>query len=452
MENRKTVSFRPMLFAGLFLLSPIFALVDVLPDAIGFLLFVLFLAKLTDLSDEIAAARRLFWGLFILSLLRELTTLIVRTAGKWENAFEAPTLLLTLSFVWGLLQALFLIPAFRHLYRGFFALSETCGIDALWATKRNLTLCERAERKTTVLVLLHSIFVVLPEFGALGLKQGQTTSEGFYAYINTYRVLAGIGLLILMILWWILWIGFSKTLLRENAFAERLDKARAEDLAAHPGRAERRSLYLTLCLLGLSMLVFLSIRTADYSIFPGAVCGVLALIGLVRLHIPKKWIAALPLIALGSARIVLHFLYLIEHLPKDALYETEAYYAYLAVQIAHLCEFSAAAVLLFVLYALLRKLFQERLSVCYETGEYREEASLHATEKLQKSLLQKLRFGAICFVISFLFNTVDLFLRPGFAYLWIPASLLCGVGLFVFWLPAFRDATDDFVTLKEKRE
>ena len=45
-------------------------------------------------------------------------------------------------------------------------------------------------------------------------------------------------------------------------------------------------------------------------------------------------------------------------------------------------------------------------------------------------------------------ETADLILRPGFAFLWIPASLFGALGLFVFWLPAFRDATDDFVTLK----
>ncbi len=454
MENRrtKTISFRLLLFSGLFLLSPIFALVDILPDAIGFLLFVLFLAKLSDLNDELADARRLFSGLFVLSVLRELFSLIVHTAGKWENAFEAPTLLLVLSFLCGLLQALFLIPAFGHLYRGFSALSESCGIDALWATKRNLTLCERAERRTTVLVLLHSLFIVLPELGALGLRQGQTTDEGLYAFINTYRILAGIGFLILMILWWILWIGFCKVLLREKSFSERLELARDADIAAHPGRAERRSFYLSLCLLGLSMLVFLPVRTADCSIFPGTICGLLGLFGFLRLRIPKRWIAALPLILIGLVRILLHLLYLGDHLPKDALYETEAYDFYFAVRVLHGLEFLSAALLLCVLYLTLRRLFTERLSVSFETGEYAEEASRRATEKLQKSLQKKLRFGMICFSVSALFSIADLVLRPGFAYLWIPATAFGTAGLFAFWLPAFREAADDFVTLKDYRE
>ena len=442
-------SFRLLLFAGLFLMTPIFALVDVLPDAIGFLLFVFFLSRLSDLNDEIAASRRLFLDLFVLGLLREGLNLLVRSASKWENAFEVPTLLLLLSFVWGLLQAILLIPAFKHLYRGVSALAETCGADALWATRRNLTVCERAERKTTVLVLLHSVFMVLPEFGALGLKQGQTTSEGLYAYVNTYRVLAGIVLLILLILWWILWIGFCRILLREKDFAARLKSARAEDISGHPGRAERRSLYLGLCLAGFSMLVFLPIRIADYSIFPGVLCGFLALIGFMRLRIPKKWVATLPLIAVGSARIVLHFLYLAEHLPKDALYETDAYYAYLVLRILHGAEFIAAALLLLVLYRSLCCLFEKRLSICYEPGEYSEEASLHATEKLKKSLFSKLRLGLCCFSASGLLSLVDLALRPGFAYFWIPACLCGAAGLFVFWLPTFRDATDDFVTIEE---
>ena len=308
MEKRKNKipSFRLLLFAGLFLLTPIFALLDVLPDAIGFLLIYLFLAKLSDLNDEISAAKRLFFDLFILGLLREILNLIVRSAGEWENAFEAPTLLLLLSFAWGLLQATFLIPAFRHLYRGFSTLAEICGAEALWATKRNLTLCERAEKKTTVLVLLHSIFVVLPEFGALGLRQGQATDEGLYGFINIYRLLSGILLVIVMILWWVLWIGFCRTLLRENDFALRLNELRSRDIEGHPGRAERRSLYRNLCLLGLSALVFLPIRTSDYSIFPGALCGLFALIGFLRLRIPKKWVASLPLIAIGLVRIALH--------------------------------------------------------------------------------------------------------------------------------------------------
>lgn len=449
-EKKKSVfSFRFLLFGGLFFLTPIFALIDVLPDAIGYFLFVLFLSRLSDLNDEIAASRRLFFDLLLVSLLREALTVLVHSAGKWENAFEIPTLLLLLSFVFGLLQALFLIPAFRHFYRGFSALGESCGADSLWATKRNLTLCERAERRTTCLVVIHSILVVLPEFGALGLQEGQTTSDGLYAYINTYRVLAGVLLLVLMILWWILWIGFCKALLREKSFSERLNLARDADIAAHPGRATHRAFYLSLCLAGLSMLVFLPVRVSDVSIFPGTLCGLVGLFGLVRLRMPKRWIAALPLILIGHLRILLHLLYLGDHLPKDALYETEAYDFYFAVRILHGLEFLAAALLLCVLYLTLCRLFTERLSVSFETGEYAEEASRRATEKLHRSLLKKLRRGMICFSISGVVSIVDLALRPGFAYLWIPATLLGAVGLFAFWLPAFRDASDDFVALKE---
>ena len=63
--KKQAISVRALLFAGLFLLTPIFAMIDCLPDAFGFLLFAIALSGLRDLSDEILASRKLFLNLFV---------------------------------------------------------------------------------------------------------------------------------------------------------------------------------------------------------------------------------------------------------------------------------------------------------------------------------------------------------------------------------------------------
>ncbi|MBQ7172803.1 MAG: hypothetical protein IJR88_01610 [Clostridia bacterium] len=454
MENRtktqKAISFSLLLFAGLFLFTPIFAMLDPLPDAIGLLLFVIALSGLCDLSDEISNARKLFLYLFLLSLLREALTLILYTVGKAENAFEVPTLFLLESFVWAILQGVLLIPAFRRLFRGLSDLAERYGGEALWKVKRGKTLCERASGKTTVLILLHSLFITLPEFSALGLRQGESVDGGLYGYINLYRVFAVFVLIILWILWMILWIRFCRVLNREKEFSDRLSKARIQDEIDHPGRAERRFVYGGLLFCALFALVFLPMRVGDYSIFPGALCGIFAWIGFARLRRPKCWPLCLSLILVSLGRMVLHFLYLIDHLPKDALYETQAYYFYLAVRMTQIVELLLAILVLIFLYRTIVSLVKNRVLIRYEKGEDAEEASQHATKKLQKSLLAKIRTGWIVFLVAALLSIADILLRPGFAYLWIPAAFLAAAGLFVFWIPAFKEATDDFVTLKDE--
>lgn len=449
--KKQAISVRALLFAGLFLLTPIFAMIDCLPDAFGFLLFAIALSGLRDLSDEILASRKLFLNLFVLSVLREILTLLIHTAGKTENAFEVPTLLLLLSFVCALLQVLFLIPAFRHLFRGLSDLGERYGGDALWQVKRGRTLTERASRQTTILVLFHSVFTTLPEFGALGLRAGEGVGEGIYGFINVYRAFSGVFLVIVWILWLLLWIRFCNAAKREKAFADALCDARIRDELEHPGRAERRALYRTLLFCGFSALVFLPIRLGDLSLFPGVLCAIFAWIAFERLGAKNRWPLCLSLIFVSLARIVLHFVYLVDHIPKDAIYEPKAYAFYFAVRMTHIAEFLLAILLVTLLYGRIVSLVKQRVSILYEKGEDAEDASRHATDKLQKALLAKLRAGWILFLVASAFCVADLLLRPGFAYLWILAATLGAVGLLVFWIPSFKEATDDFVTLQTEK-
>ena len=132
------------------------------------------------------------------------------------------------------------------------------------------------------------------------------------------------------------------------------------------------------------------------------------------------------------------------------MYFQKAYQEYLTVRLFGGFEMLLSLASMLAIFLALSLLIKRRVSVAYSCGEDAESASMHGTEKLQKSILLKLSIGAGFFGVSGILGIIDFVLRPRFAFLWIPASILGAVGLLVFWLPAFREATDDSVTFRNE--
>ncbi|MBO7303172.1 MAG: hypothetical protein J6U68_03190, partial [Clostridia bacterium] len=102
--------------AFVFLFNPNVAIIDPLPDLIGYLILSLALTKAAMINETLYDAKRSFERLVILDAGKLIA--IVWTFGI-EAASERDTSLLLWSFVFGVLEVLLAIPAYVKLFEGF---------------------------------------------------------------------------------------------------------------------------------------------------------------------------------------------------------------------------------------------------------------------------------------------------------------------------------------------
>lgn len=141
-----------LILGCVFLFEPSSGLIDVLPDFIGVLLIVLGMRKLADIEPHISTA----YGKMKKAMWVTLAKLICMIAMGFLDTIMA----LTFAFVAGVLECVFMIPAFMDFFDGIDALAA--GRDG-YSEKRSAAL-----RPLTVgSIVLHSVAMVVPGISAM---------------------------------------------------------------------------------------------------------------------------------------------------------------------------------------------------------------------------------------------------------------------------------------------
>lgn len=107
---------------ALFLLNPNFHLIDLLPDAIGYLLIVSGLRAIEPVSPSIEEARKRFSVLVRVTLVR-----IAALPLTFAVGYDEKTFILVFTFAFALIETIYLLPALHYLYDGTSYLSLRFG-------------------------------------------------------------------------------------------------------------------------------------------------------------------------------------------------------------------------------------------------------------------------------------------------------------------------------------
>lgn len=234
---------------SLFLFNPNVNLVDVLPDCIGYLCLCLAIGRAADLCGELADAslefRRLFW--ITLSkipawLLASLIT--ARSVGE-------QSILLSMTFAYAVLETVFGIRAFAHLFAGLNHLGTRYdGGECLYVRPPRKRLLKRRSAPRTrrfdglftlscVFLILKALLCVLPELTLLSDYDslGYVTPDS--AVLYRYRpLLTGIACLLALVIglvWLCKMLAYVRHIRRATAFWEGLSALYAKTVLPNTG-------------------------------------------------------------------------------------------------------------------------------------------------------------------------------------------------------------------------
>ncbi|MBE6557681.1 MAG: hypothetical protein E7661_01540 [Ruminococcaceae bacterium] len=301
-----------MIAGVVFLVSPMLAVVDVLPDFIGYALIMKGIYCLSDMDDRVSEARGLFRRMVILGLARFAAIFFIF---GMASPTERPTLQLLCAFAFAVLDCITLIPAWKSLCNGFIYLGtrhdSTAIFDRCYPGRKirsNKTLTERTFSYTLFFLVAREVMSVLPELAVLNHESGGADAGNrtmVYEFIGLMRGMSAVLVLILGIVWLARIIPFLRHLMKDRPFFDKLCHKYETEVLTRPELFARRSVKLAMVFLCVGLCFTLDFFLDDVCVTPDFMLGILSIIGLLilRKHVKTPfWKGAL---AVAGAYILL---------------------------------------------------------------------------------------------------------------------------------------------------
>ena len=153
--------------SALFFANPNIANIDILPDSIGYLLLWAGLYYAADLHSRLDEARDGFLRMAFIDAAKTASFFFLVMVASRD---EQPTLQLVFTFVFGVLELIYALPAWKNFFEGMYGLISDRGdlrrYD-LGGRKRTRCLPELLGRSTTAWIIWRATLSTLPEMTSL---------------------------------------------------------------------------------------------------------------------------------------------------------------------------------------------------------------------------------------------------------------------------------------------
>lgn len=365
-----------ILAGACFLISPMMAIVDVLPDFIGYALILGGVYRLADLEERIEEASRLFRRLVILGLVRMALIFFVYGMSSPE---EQPTLQLLCSFVLATLDCMALIPAWKKLGAGLIYLATRHDGRAVFDKKypgsrkkiyeSSRTLTEKTTSFTVFFLVTREVLSVLPEFAVLSHEKGGAeagTGTMLYEYIGFMRQICGMVVLVLGIIWLIQFIRYARHLARDTAFFDTLREKYEREVLTRPELFARRGVKRALVFMCAALIFSVDFFLDDVCITPDFLMGILLLVGLLLLRKYTKgetWrvaaVATVAYIPISAIEWLLQMSYLNLTDTRWAYRDADIYDRWTVMLLVRLVSLAAGLLVLFLILRVLKNVIRQ---------------------------------------------------------------------------------------------
>lgn len=273
LKPKKTGKYLGLGFAAIsaiFLFNPDVAIIDVLPDFIGYTLLAISLRFARDLSPHFENAWRKFRILALMTFFKTLSLFWV--FGGLTSAQERPTMMLLLSFCFCLCELIWGIPAWRSLIEGFILHSQTSGGEYPLIEKgaksyrpgKNISYSFRD--LTVFFMIAKAFFSNVAEFAVLSNHSYDDTAFDWYRFIGLYRVVTLFVGSLIGIIWLIRAIIFFRGILRDSVLISSMKEKYETTVLPNTGLFVRRDIAFVLGLLAASVLTTADLYLDDVNI------------------------------------------------------------------------------------------------------------------------------------------------------------------------------------------
>ncbi len=299
----KNIGFSLIIFAFFFLFEPTYALIDLLPDIIGYVILCIALANLADINDRIAAAQKGFMKCILLSALRIISMIVLE---KIFVSDEQTVGLLIFVFIFAFFEIAILVPSYKALFEGLLSLGVFHNGEAVYFKKRergrNRT--EKIYSLTLAFVIIKNVVCALPDFSTL-----QTNSS--YEFITITRILAIIVVAPISVAWLISIVSYFVRVKRDVGFVESLTQKYIEKSSSMQSVYVYRPINVGLTVILIALILTFDVYSENVNYVPDLFFYAFAILAaiLLRRH-SNKWVPLVVISSVGALSSL--FLYMVE--------------------------------------------------------------------------------------------------------------------------------------------
>lgn len=249
MAKNKKIAMGSVAAAFIFLFNPTFAIIDLLPDFIGYLLLAHGLMKFADLNDSIMEST---------ALIRKMALVDIAKIGAIMWVFRIPSSqeqasnMLLMMFVFCGLELLLMLPAYKKLFDGLGQLGDFHPNTAIhgkkgslfWNDNRSYT--DKILRATIKFLILKNILSFLPELteltSSIYADYRSSPTVNLYYYIGLLRGFSFVLVLIIGIVWLVKIECYVHRVSKDKTFLNSVWQCYAERVLPKVGLFATRSL------------------------------------------------------------------------------------------------------------------------------------------------------------------------------------------------------------------
>ena len=271
LKRNKRISFGAIAVSFAFLFNPSISIVDILPDFIGYIILTVALTKLADMNDTFFEAQRKFRFLIIVDALK---LLALFWAFSMASGNERNSSILLWSFVFAVLDMVFLVPALIKLFSGMTELAYAHeSAYLLGVSKKGRTPTDRIRRLSVTFVIFKAVVSFLPELTELTSSYYwelmiNPPKFNLYRYVGALRFLAIILILAVGILWLVKIIRFFSVVSKDKVFMDSLNAAYEEKVLTKKGIFIKRSVNIASVLFLAAIVLSFDFRFDGVNIIP----------------------------------------------------------------------------------------------------------------------------------------------------------------------------------------
>lgn len=348
---KKKMGFALLPVAFFFLFDPSYALLDPLPDFIGYIILCSALINVSDISTRVSEAFVIFRKATILSVLKYLSLFLLYRFFNEEGIAVGRLLFV---FVFAFFEIILLLPAYKSLFSGLLTLGMFDESEAIYKQKhaRSSNATEKLYTFTIVFVIIKNVIGALPEFTSL-----QNNSN--YEFVSLLRLFAFVFVLPFSIIWLINSVKYFKSIGDDIPFIDRISSKYLEHAEAAPKFYLHRVLSVGLALMAVAFATCIDVYSDNLNFLPDLVFYSISLLTVLFLkNYSRKWRPAVIIMIIGAlvSAVSDHFErnffseYTISAIKRDI----EAYNGYYAVFFTYIAQsivlVAAVAILLCMLW------------------------------------------------------------------------------------------------------
>ena len=294
-KGKSIISFPLMVIAALFLFNPNVAIVDPLPDFIGYILLCFALSRIANIHETLEGAFSAFKKMIFIDCGKFFVML-------WVFGMTVPSernsSILLWSFAFAVLDCIFLIPAYRKLFDGITQLGYLYENSSVFGKNRRISYTGAARVVTYVFVSVKAVFSFLPELADLTNTSYDETVSGtlnLYRYIGLMRGMAVIPMLTVGLVWLGLIIAYFHRICKDGDLQNALYEKYEKDVRPLVGLFIRRG-FSTATLMAIIALCFtVDLRLEDVNVLPDFVVAIFFALAFIYIgrhngQTKKSWI------------------------------------------------------------------------------------------------------------------------------------------------------------------